>query len=131
MSDMVYNFKGKKILVAEDDLSNFELVRIILNTAGAEVIHARHGAEAIALVEQHSFHLIIMDIQMPVLNGLEAIKVIKAKQPNVPIIAQTAYAMTGDRERIMGTGCDEYIPKPINKKAMLHIIDKILKKQDS
>jgi PAS domain S-box-containing protein len=109
------------ILVAEDDETNFFYLRALLkqNTT-AEVIHALNGKEAVDFfMENPDIGLILMDIKMPVMNGLEATRIIKAVSPGIPIIAITAYAMAGDETRILDAGCDHYLTKPIDKKQLL------------
>lgn len=120
-----YNFKKVKILVAEDVESNFLYIDTILKPTGAKIFHARDGEDAIALFKQEQdFDLVLMDIQMPVMNGYEATKEIKKINNNVPVIGQTAYALSTDREKVFAAGCDDYLVKPIHKKALLEIVEK-------
>ena len=118
--------KGKeiKILVAEDDPTNFYYLNVILNREHfRQVLHASNGKEAIELFRSNpDIALILMDIKMPVIDGLEATRQIKQMNKNVPIIAITAYAMIGDEERVISAGCDAYLSKPINKKKLLEKI---------
>ena len=89
------------------------------NTA-AEIIHASNGKEAVDKFQKNpDIGLILMDIKMPVMDGLEATRQIKAINRNVPVIAITAYAMAGDESKILDAGCDYYLNKPINKKLLL------------
>ena len=115
--------KGKefKILVAEDDQANFFYLNVILNQENfKQVLHASNGKEAIELFRSNpDIALILMDIKMPVIDGLEATRQIKQMNKNVPIIAITAYAMMGDEMRVISAGCDAYLSKPISKKKLL------------
>ncbi len=128
--DMEYNWKNKVILVAEDVSNNFLLVKKSLRKTEAELIWAKNGQEAVDEFRKNpNIDLVLMDIRMPIMNGLEATRQIKEINPSIPIIAQTAYAMDGDRERSLSAGCDEYISKPINLKEFIELIAKFLEKQ--
>jgi len=113
--------KTNSILVAEDDEINFFYLKALLKqNTSAEIIHASDGKVALEKYLQNpDIGLILMDIKMPVMDGLEATRQIKAINRNVPIIAITAYAMPGDENRITEAGCDHYLVKPINKKLLL------------
>jgi len=109
------------ILVAEDDEINFLYLKTLLNqNTSAEIIHASNGKEALDIfIQKPDIGLILMDIKMPVMNGIEATQQIKALKKDVIVIAITAYAMAGDEAKILNAGCDSYISKPINKKDLL------------
>jgi len=115
---------GSTILIAEDDETNFYYLNaLITRETGAKILHASNGKEAIELFNANpDIKLILMDIKMPVIDGFEATRQIKLISPNIHIIAITAYAMSGDEERIMAAGCDGYLSKPINKKSLLEKI---------
>jgi signal transduction histidine kinase len=110
-----------KVLVAEDDETNFYYLNaLITRETGAIVLHASTGREAIELFKTNrDIKLILMDMKMPDIDGFEATRQIKMINPNVRIIAITAYAMSGDEERTIAAGCDGYLSKPINKKSLL------------
>ena len=120
---------GSKILIAEDDETNFYFLNALLTMAtSAKILHAENGREAIELFKANpDIKLILMDIKMPVIDGFEATRQIKLINKNVYIIAITAYAMSGDEERIMASGCDGYLSKPINKKSLLEKISEFIK----
>jgi PAS domain S-box-containing protein len=108
------------ILVAEDELSNFRLIDAILKRHNYTVLRAEDGEEAIEMCKKNkSIVLVLMDIRMPGTNGLEATKSIKSQLPNLPVIAQTAYAMDGDKDKALAAGCDDYLSKPIRKDLLL------------
>jgi CheY-like chemotaxis protein len=113
------------ILLAEDNETNIETIKELLTFEGYFVILARNGHEAIARTEEVCPDLILMDIQMPQMDGLQAIHHIRAQSQfsNIPIIALTALAMPGDRERCLAAGANEYISKPINIKTLMQTID--------
>jgi PAS domain S-box-containing protein len=112
------------ILVAEDEETNFFYLNVILTReTGAKILHASNGREAIELFKANpGIILILMDIKLPEINGLEATRQIKLINQDVPIIAITAYAMSGDEERILAAGCNGYLSKPITKKSLLEKI---------
>ncbi len=112
-------FKNLRILVAEDNRINQKLITTTLSNFGIDVTIAANGKEALMLRKQNDYDLILMDIQMPVMNGIEATREILhyeeiARQKHVPIIALTANALRGDREKYLKAGMDNYTPKPIN-----------------
>jgi len=123
-------FKGK-ILVAEDNFINQKLVKQILIRYGLEVELANNGLEAFERYRSNKYDLIFMDIQMPVMDGVEATHEIlnyekEEKLPHTPIVALTANALKGDRERFIDDGLDDYIPKPIETNELLFILKKFL-----
>jgi signal transduction histidine kinase/ligand-binding sensor domain-containing protein/CheY-like chemotaxis protein len=105
------------IVVAEDEPDNYRLIEKLLKKTGATVVWVQNGQEAVdyfGKIKDFSHHLILMDIKMPVMNGIEACKRIKKMNSAVPIIATTAFAQAGDRESIMNNGFNEYVSKPLN-----------------
>ncbi len=118
------DWNHKTILVVEDDYSNSELFKEILAPTRANIFHTNLGLEAIEIFKKNpSINLILMDIQLPDINGFEATKIIKNINPNVIIIAQTAYALSDDRYKSIDSGCDNYIAKPIPKEELLELIE--------
>ncbi|MBN1990455.1 MAG: response regulator [Bacteroidales bacterium] len=121
------SFAGKTILVAEDEEINFMFIKEILNITSANVIRAKNGQEAIALVESNpSIALVLMDIQMPIVNGYQATKAIKKMHPELPIIAQTAYAMAEDKVKGAVVGFDYYLSKPIKPEELIDTLHSFL-----
>ncbi len=118
----------KKILVVEDNETNLYLIRFILEKSGYEVIEAREGAVGVELAIKEKPDLILMDVQLPDIDGLEATKRIRASKADgeIPIIALTSFAMAGDRERALAAGCTGYIEKPINPETFIAEIEKYL-----
>ena len=111
--------RGLRILLAEDDSSNQLPIQRMLEMAGHSVILAENGRQALDLLQAGDFDCILMDIQMPVMNGLETTQAIRGGtvgkvKSKIPIIAMTAYAMTGDREKFLDAGMDDYLSKPVN-----------------
>jgi len=122
-------WQGRKILVAEDDSSNFSLISEVLKHTNVALIHARDGKETLKLFEKHreSLDLVLMDIRMPEIDGYQCARIIKEKDPALPIIAQTAYAMSGERDQSLEAGCDDYISKPLQVKSLIETIGRYLK----
>ena len=113
----------KTILITEDQDSNFLLLEVLMEIWGINTLRATTGQEAVDICEYNKdIDLVLMDIRLPDFNGLEATKIIKKDNPELPIIAQTAYAITGDREKALDAGCDEYISKPIRKEQLHELI---------
>ncbi|MGQ1909482.1 response regulator [Marinifilum sp. RC60d5] len=123
MNKETYNWSDKTILIAEDVESNFLFLEEVINQTGANVLWAKNGVNAIDIFKNTSkIDLILMDIQMPLMNGFDSTKAIKKIDPKVPIISQTAYAMAEDRAKSIAAGCDDYIAKPIASKKLLALI---------
>lgn len=116
-----------KILVVEDNPLNMELVVEILRSKGFNVQTAEDGEEAIRKTVNEVFDLILMDIELPGIDGIEATKIIREKNKYVPIIALTSYAMKGDRERFLSAGFDDYISKPLDVIEFISKLDKYCK----
>ena len=119
------NYSGH-ILVAEDNPANQLLIQVVLTKLGLQVSLACDGAEAVKKATEESFDLIFMDIQMPNLNGYQATQILKKKGVRTPIVALTAHAMEGDRQRCIDAGCDDYLSKPVNKNKMIEMLGKYL-----
>jgi len=117
-----------RILVVEDNEVNRYLIKFILNNGGYDIIEAIDGNTGVLLAIQDKFDLVIMDIQLPDINGMEATKRIRASavHSDVPIVARTSYAMVGDREKALAAGMTGYIEKPINPDTFLTEIKKLL-----
>lgn len=117
------------ILVAEDEESNYTLVKVILGKEGCEILHAKNGQEAIELCKANpEINLVLMDIKMPVMNGLEATRQIKEFRPGLPIVAVTAYLRSGDEQLIRDAGCDGFCRKPFTRACLLETLGKYLEK---
>ncbi len=121
-------WENKTILIAEDEESNFKFLEILLSNKGINLLRAENGYEAIEICKEHKqIDLILMDIKMPGMSGLEATMKIKQIKPEIPIIIQTAYAMQNDEKECIEAGCDDYIAKPIKKEKMFSILAKWIK----
>ncbi|MBC2699080.1 MAG: response regulator [ANME-2 cluster archaeon] len=119
----------KRVLVVEDNENNMKLLCLVLEKFGYEPIKAYTGEEGVEKAIQERADLILMDIQLPDINGLEAVKRIRMldDMQEIPIIAITSYAMSGDREMILDMGCNGYFEKPINPLTLMEDIEKIVR----
>jgi CheY-like chemotaxis protein len=115
----------KKILVAEDNDSNFILMTYILKKY-YEYDRAKNGQEAVDMVENGTYDMVLMDIKMPVLDGLEATKAIREKHPDLPIVALTANAFDSDRQLAMQAGCNDFLSKPVSSDICIKTIRKYI-----
>lgn len=122
-----YNWEGKVLLVAEDEDFNYIFLEEVLYDTNARLIRAKDGEEAIRLFEANpEIDLILMDMQMPVMNGYDATRNIKKMKQEVPIIAQTAYHYGEAYEEIMAAGCDDFVTKPIDITGLKDVIARFL-----
>jgi len=119
---------AKKILIVEDNELNLKLFNDVLEAHGYETLETREGLKAIDLARKHNPDLILMDIQLPEVSGLEVTKWLKEDDElrKIPVIAVTAFAMKGDEEKIRDGGCEAYISKPISVSHFIKTIDQIL-----
>lgn len=123
-----YDFSNFTIMVAEDTPYNYEYMRSILQRTGAKVIWAKDGIDVLKMFNNSKIDLILMDIQLPEINGYEATSQIRLKNQNIPIIAQTAYAMAEDRQKCLESGCNDVLVKPIRMDDVLKTVAKYLNK---
>ncbi|MGJ3237758.1 MAG: response regulator [Anaerolineae bacterium] len=118
------------ILYVEDNAQNMRLVRKMLKVGGYEMIGAEDGIKGVQMAKEHKPQMILMDINLPDMDGTEVTKRLKADPSfaDTPIIALTANAMYGDRERFIDAGCDDYLSKPVSKIELLKMVNKYLAK---
>jgi CheY-like chemotaxis protein len=118
-----------KVLIAEDNAVNRELLREVLEGRGYEVVEAVDGQEALAKIEESRPNLVLLDINMPVLDGFAVIRRIRedARLRHLPVLAVTAYAMKDDREKVMTAGFDGYVAKPVNAAMLIHEMEQLFK----
>jgi len=121
---------GKNVMVVEDNEKNRKLMRVVLKAKGYNVIEATTGEEAMSTLKKQKPDIILMDIQLPGIDGITLIKQIKVDEntKDIPIIAVTAYAMKGDEQKMISSGCDGYISKPIDTHELPNIIEQYLRK---
>ncbi len=119
---------GERILIVEDNVKNLKLVRDVLQFHGYTTLEAESGEAGIELAREQYPALILMDVQLPGMDGRAAMKVLKAdtSTQHIPIIALTAYAMKGDQESLLADGFDGYLSKPINIKELPRVVERYL-----
>lgn len=117
----------KMILICEDEEYNFILLDTILARHDVNVIWAKDGKQAVEHMKNFDVDIVLMDIKMPVMDGIDAFKEIRKFNAEVPIIAQTAYALKEDREKILDVGFDEHIGKPIKSQELLDVMCRLIK----
>lgn len=120
------------ILITEDKAINFLFLEILLKKQidlGCAIIHAKNGAEAVEICKKNDdINLVLMDLKMPVMDGFEAVKLIKEIRPKLPIVAQTAFSSIEDKEKVFAAGFNDFLSKPINKPYLMSLTDKKNKK---
>ncbi len=123
-----YQWNNKLVLITEDEEVNFFYLKTLLKKTEIRVIRAKNGKEAVDLIAEHQggIDLVLMDINMPVMDGYEAMGIIKSLYPHIPIIAQTAYTLNNDRHKCLQAGFNDYIAKPINKVALFRMVNENL-----
>jgi len=123
---------GEKILVVEDNEVNSELITAILQSKGYAVLSATNGQLAVEEAERSMPALILMDMQLPVMDGYQTTRLIRQtpRLKHIPIIAITSYAMKGDRERVLACGCDGYIVKPIDTRVLPRLVLEFMNKKE-
>ncbi|MCF8364972.1 MAG: transporter substrate-binding domain-containing protein [Bacteroidales bacterium] len=120
------------ILIAEDDTDSYYFFEAVMQKSGFRFIHVENGQDAVEIAKTNpEIDLVMIDIRMPLMDGLTATKLIKSARPNLPVIAQTAHAMDSDRQKAMEAGCDDYISKPVQRKILLEKINNLLSNKNS
>lgn len=122
------NIKKKSILIAEDDTFVIKFLEMALRPLNTNLVFADNGVDVVEKAKDPDFDLILMDIKLPLKDGLEATREIRKFRPDIPIIAQTAFALSGDEEKALNAGCNDYITKPINRTRLLEMIKTYLEK---
>jgi CheY-like chemotaxis protein len=115
----------KKVLIAEDNDSNFILMTYILKKY-YQYDRARNGQEAVEMADKNDYDIVLMDIKMPIMDGLTATKAIKEKYPDLPVVALTANAFDSDRQLAMEAGCNDFLSKPVSSELCLNTIKRLL-----
>jgi PAS domain S-box-containing protein len=122
-----YQWPGKKVLIVDDVYEVYKLISVYLRSTKIEYLYAKNGVEAIELVNQNSdIDIVLLDIQLPDIDGYQVVKKIKSLRKNLPVIAQTAFALSDDKEKTLSAGFDDYTTKPIYKQTLFEIMDKYL-----
>ncbi|RLD80479.1 MAG: response regulator [Bacteroidetes bacterium] len=123
---MGYNWKDKVILVAEDMEMNFVLLKKSLERTNVTVLRARNGREMIDMVKSnHNIDMVLLDMGMPVMDGYEATRLLRAEGNQIPIIAQTAFAMDNEKNKVLVAGCNDFVENPINTEILFNKINSL------
>lgn len=120
------NWEDKTILVVEDVGTNKIFFDAALRRTKAKILWAKDGQEAIDMFRDNKIDLVLMDLQLPVMDGYTATREIKKINPDIPVIAQTAHVMSGEREKCMEVGCNDYLAKPIRLQILIETLSKYL-----
>ncbi|MBN2612667.1 MAG: PAS domain S-box protein [Bacteroidales bacterium] len=124
-----FDWTNKKFLIVEDDKASLAFMKVLFKLTRAKLVFAAKGQEAIDIfMKEKNFDLVLMDIQLPDINGLEVTKMLKGIDRNIPVIAQTAYAMYGDESKCLKAGCDDYISKPVDITDLFFKINRLISK---
>ena len=120
-----YHWNNRVVLITEDEEVNFFYLKTLLKKTQARILRAKNGKEAVDIIAEHKgeVDLILMDINMPVMDGYEAMRIIKSRHPDLPIIAQTAYTLNNDRHKCLKAGFNDYIAKPVNRVALFRMVN--------
>lgn len=123
-----YHWNNRVVLITEDEEINFYYLKTLLKKTEAIILRAKNGKEAVDIITRQKgrVDLILMDLNMPVMDGYEAMRIIKSRHPGIPIIAQTAYTLNNDRMKCLKAGFNDYIAKPINRLALFRMVSENL-----
>ena len=123
-----YHWNNRVVLITEDEEINFYYLKTLLKKTEAVILRAKNGKEAVDIItrQKGNVDLILMDLNMPVMDGYEAMRIIKSLHPGIPIIAQTAYTLNNDRLKCLKAGFNDYIAKPINRVALFRMVNENL-----
>jgi two-component system, cell cycle response regulator DivK len=118
----------KRVLIVEDNPLNMKLLRDVLEAHGYETISTGGGIEGVALACDQQPDLILMDLQLPDISGYEAVRRLRAHPPTrtIPVVAVTAFAMSGDKRKALSSGCDAYLPKPIGLRDFIEMVERFI-----
>jgi CheY-like chemotaxis protein len=117
----------KTILLVDDHNYSLIVLKMMIEQSGIKVISVQNGLEAVKVCQEQNIDLVFMDIKMPVMDGYKAMMLIKEFNPDLKVIAETAYALSGDRTKILAAGFDEYLSKPITMESLAEVLNKYLK----
>ncbi len=119
-----YHWNNRVVLITEDEEVNFFYLKTLLKQTEARILRAKNGKEAVDLIAEHQgeIDLVLMDINMPVMDGYEALRIIKSRHPHIPVIAQTAYTLNNDRHKCLEAGFNDYLAKPVNRVALFRMV---------
>ncbi len=123
---MKYNWEKYRVLIVEDDPINFQLLNVFLRKTGIQIKHAATGGEVMSHIEDEVPDIVLLDVQLPDINGVQLTDMIKSQHPEIPIIIQTASILETQIQEMLDMGCDDYVLKPINREDLLNKISNLL-----
>lgn len=121
-----YNWERYKVLIVEDDVINYQLLKVFLKKSGIKIIHASTGGEVMSLFQDNMPDLVLLDVQLPDINGIQLTEMMKSQYPEIPIIIQTASILETQIQEMLELGCDDYLLKPINRETLFAKISKYI-----
>ncbi len=122
-NDIIYLWEGKTVLIVEDNETSNIYFEAALRKTKAKLLWAKNGIDAVEIVRNNTIDLVLMDINMPKMDGIEATRIIKTEFPSIIVVVQTAFVLSGEEKLCMDAGCDEFITKPIRLKYLLDTIN--------
>jgi len=125
-----HDWSKYKVLIVEDDPVNYQLLKVFLNKTGIEIIHASNGSEVMDMFDEEIPDIVLMDVQLPEVNGIQLTEMMKSQHPEIPIIVQTASILETQIQEMMEKGCDDYLMKPISRQDMLYKIGKLINRNN-
>jgi two-component system cell cycle response regulator DivK len=120
------SWPGKVLLIVEDEDHNYTYIHEILKRTSVGMIRAETGMEAVNLFREHKIDMVLMDIKLPDVDGYITTREMKKLNPDIPVIAQTAYAMVQEREKCLQAGCDDYISKPFDPDKLIRLVERYI-----
>ncbi|HBB92703.1 MAG: hypothetical protein A2X22_04330 [Bacteroidetes bacterium GWF2_49_14] len=125
MSENCFKWPDKVILIAEDEMINFMLLNKVLESTASKVFWAKNGLEAIAFNQEYSPDVILMDLRMPEMNGIDATKAIRKTHPKLPIVAITAFALDNEAQQCQEAGCSAFLTKPVRPVILFELLENL------
>ena len=127
--NLTYDFSGKTVLVVDDVAFNLILIDVYFRNTGAQMLFAANGREALnTFISNPNIDIVLMDIEMPEMNGHDVTRLIRKLKPGIPVIAITAFVNSGERQRCIDNGCDDFLTKPCSRADMLRTVYKYIDK---
>jgi two-component system, cell cycle response regulator DivK len=123
---MKFNWSKYKVLIVEDDEINYQLLKVFLKNTSIQIIHASSGTEVMDIFEEIMPDIVLMDVQLPSVNGIQLTEMMKSQHPEIPIIVQTASILETQMQEMMDIGCEDYLMKPISRENLILVMKKYL-----
>ena len=121
-----YNWSEKTAFIVEDESINYQLLKAFLKKTNISIVYTDKGSEVMDILENNHVDIILLDVQLPDINGMQLTEIIKSQHDEIPIIVQTASILESQIEEMLELGCDDYVLKPINREMLLRKIDRLM-----